>query len=226
LQTLKGINKIFLTNVQGDNNSFAGNVGTALSFFNDSNNIVSLGGTLITSNNLNTTGINAGNLFNVRNLEHGMNSNTNKLNLTNISSDVVPTELSAILFNNETSSVSVASTSVFTQFEGAAVSGINTGYLIIGNEIIGYDGVGDGVLNIASGSNGRGVDNTVVISHDVNTLVSKYELNGVSIRRLSKNNLNVNSNEIKLDSHFVEFDRSTNGKDRSSDIMNFPLIIL
>ena len=218
----QGINKIFLTNVQGDNNSFAGNVGTALSFFNDSNNIVSLGGTLITSNNLNTTGINAGNLFNVRNLEHGMNSNTNKLNLTNISSDVVPTELSAILFNNETSSVSVASTSVFTQFEGAAVSGINTGYLIIGNEIIGYDGVGDGVLNIASGSNGRGVDNTVVISHDVNTLVSKYELNGVSIRRLSKNNLNVNSNEIKLDSHFVEFDRSTNGKDRSSDIMNFP----
>ena len=37
----QGIDKIFLTNVKGDNNSFAGNVGTALSFFNDSNNIVS-----------------------------------------------------------------------------------------------------------------------------------------------------------------------------------------
>ena len=218
----QGIDKIFLTNVKGVNNSFAGNVGTALSFFNDSNNIVSLGGTFIVSNNLNTTGVNAGNLFKVNNLDHGMYSNTNKLDLKNISSDIVPTELSATLLNNESSSISVASTSVFTTFEGAPVSGINTGYVKIDNEIIGYDGVGGGVLNIASGANGRGVDNTNTLSHDVNTLVSKYELNGVSIRRLSRNNLNVNSNQIELDSHFVEFDRSTNGKNRSSDSMNFP----
>ena len=220
--SIVGINKLFLTNVKGDNNSFAGNVGTAVSFFDDSNNIVSLGGTFILENNLNTTGVNAGNLFKVNNLDHGMYSNTNKLDLKNISSDVVPTELSATLLNNESSSISVASTSVFTNFEGAPVSGINTGYVKIDNEIIGYDGVGGGVLNIASGANGRGVDNTNTLSHDVNTLVSKYELNGVSIRRLSKNNLNVNSNQIELDSHFVEFDRSTNGKNRSSDSMNFP----
>ena len=222
IASIVGINKLFLTNVKGDNNSFAGNVGTAVSFFDDSNNIVSLGGTFILTNDLNTTGVNAGNLFKVNNLDHGMYSNTNKLDLKNISSDVVPTELSATLLNNESSSISVASTSVFTNFEGAPVSGINTGYVKIDNEIIGYDGVGGGVLNIASGANGRGVDNTNTLSHDVNTLVSKYELNGVSIRRLSKNNLNVNSNQIELDSHFVEFDRSTNGKNRSSDSMNFP----
>ena len=222
IASIVGINKLFLTNVKGDNNSFAGNVGTAVSFFDDSNNIVSLGGTFILTNDLNTTGVNAGNLFKVNNLDHGMYSNTNKLDLKNISSDVVPTELSATLLNNESSSISVASTSVFTNFEGAPVSGINTGYVKIDNEIIGYDGVGGGVLNIASGANGRGVDNTNTLSHDVNTLVSKYELNGVSIRRLSRNNLNVNSNQIELDSHFVEFDRSTNGKNRSSDSMNFP----
>ena len=222
IASIVGINKLFLTNVKGDNNSFAGNVGTAVSFFDDSNNIVSLGGTFILTNDLNTTGVNAGNLFKVNNLDHGMYSNTNKLDLKNISSDIVPTELNATLLNNESSSISVASTSVFTNFEGAPVSGINTGYVKIDNEIIGYDGVGGGVLNIASGANGRGVDNTNTLSHDVNTLVSKYELNGVSIRRLSRNNLNVNSNQIELDSHFVEFDRSTNGKNRSSDSMNFP----
>ncbi len=215
-------NRIFLTNIKGDNNSFPANVGAALSFFDDNNNIVSLALTTITANDFTTTGVNAGNLFKVRNLEHGMHSSANKLNLTNITSDVVPTELSSILSNVESSNISVASTSVFVDFEGSTVSGINTGYVIIGNEIIGYDGVGEGVLNIASGANGRGVDNTVVISHDVSTLVSKYELNGVSIRRLSKNNFNVNNNEIELDSHFVEFDRSTNGKDRSSDSINFP----
>ncbi len=214
--------KLFLSNIKGDNNSFPANVGTALSFFNDSNNIVSLAATTITSNNFNTTGINAGNLFKVKNLDHGMYSNTNKLDLKNISSDIVPTELSATLLNNESSSISVASTSVFANFEGAPVSGINTGYVKIDNEIIGYGSVGDGVLNIASGANGRGVDSTNILSHDVNTLVSKYELNGVSIRRLSRNNLNVSSNQIELDSHFVEFDRSANGKDRSSDSFNFP----
>jgi len=221
-KTFPTINKIFLNNIKGDANSFPGNVGVGLSFFDDSNNIVGLALTTISTNDFNTTGINAGNLFKINHFEHGMYTNTNKLNLTNVSSDVVPTELSSSLSNDESSNISIANTSLFTNFEGAPVSGVNTGYVIIDNEIIGYDGVGEGLLNIASGSNGRGVDSTVVISHDVNTLVSKYELNGVSIRRLSKNNLSVNNNEIKLDSHFIEFDRSTNGRDRSTDSMNFP----
>ena len=219
---ITGINKLFLTNVKGDNNSFAGNVGTAVSFFDDSNSIVSLAGTFITTNDLNTTGVNAGNLFKVRHAGHDMYSNTNKVGLKDITGDSVPSELSATLSSSESSKISVASTSVFANFEGALVSGINTGYVQIGNEIIGYDGVGVGELNIASGSDGRGVDNTLTISHNTNSLVTKYELNGVSIRRLARNDLNINENNIELDSHFIEFDRSKNGKDRSTDTFNFP----
>ena len=50
--------------------------------------------------------------------------------------------MNAELSKTETSVISVASTSQFTTFEGLAVSGVNTGYVKIGSEIIGYESVG------------------------------------------------------------------------------------
>ena len=219
---LDNINKLFLTNIKGDNTSFPGGVGVGLSFFNNSNQIVSLASTTIVSNNFNTAGTNSGNLFQVRNLSHGMHSPSNKLELKNIRPDTVPTELSSDLSDIESSKINVVNTSGFDIFEGAPVSGLNTGYVKINNEIIGYDGVGVGELNIASGANGRSIDDTISVSHKTKDLVIKYELNGVSLRRLQRNDLNVSQNQIELDNYFVEFDRSKNGKNRSSDDGAFP----
>ena len=49
--------------------------------------------------------------------------------------------LNADLSRTETNVISVASTSQFYNFEGIPVNATNTGYVKIGNEIIGYSGV-------------------------------------------------------------------------------------
>ena len=76
------------------------------------------------------------------------NIDSNKVKLSDIESDVEPTVINAQLSKTETSVISVASTSQFANFEGIAVGAANTGYVKIGSEIIGYESVGTGVLNI------------------------------------------------------------------------------
>ena len=108
-----------------------------------------------------------------------------------------------------------ANTSVFTTFEGQPVSGSYPGYVKIGREIIKYDSVGNGSLSIAS--SGRGIDGTVSVNHSVGEIVQKYELGGVSLRRINGVNSNI-SGPVSMDSYYVEIDMSnTNGNDRSGD---------
>ena len=59
------------------------------------------------------------------------------------------------------------------------------GYAYLGGEIIEYTNNGNGTLGITS----RGVDGTAVLIHDQGTRVYKYEVSGVSLRRI--NNLHV-----------------------------------
>ena len=214
------IDTIYLTDVQGDQNTFS--VGSAVSFFNDSGDIVSLAATTIVTSVFNETGKNSGKVFKVKALDHGMHSSTNKLSISDVASDVTPTELTTDLLSSELTNISVANTTNFVSFEGFPVGSANTGYVKINNEIIGYNAVDVGVLKIASGSNGRGVDNTNIIpKHDIGSLVSKYELNGVSLRRIVRDDLSVSSIEGDLDSYFVEIDRTKNGASRSIDPLSF-----
>ena len=90
----------------------------------------------------------------------------------------------------------------------------NTGYIKIENEIIAYTSVGSGTLTIAT--SGRGVDSTIVIPHDVNSLVYKYELNGISLRRINTT-YDIYDSEIGLDRYYVQIDRTSNGSNRSAD---------
>ena len=71
-----------------------------------------------------------------------------------------------------------------------------------------------GVLEIAT--SGRGVDSTLVIEHSSAQKVSKYELNGVSLRRINTTH-DVSNIDIGLDHYHVKIDRASNGVDRSSD---------
>ena len=219
-----GINTLFLTNIQGDETSFG--VGNAVKYFDDGDtttpNASSPGNILSRSFD---GGVNAGNLMFIDQFNHGMYSTTNKVKLSDIESDVEPTVLSANLDKTEISVISVASTSQFSNFEGIPVSATNIGYIKIGGEIIGYQSVGNGVLNIGSGTDEqRGVDGTIVIDHNLNSVVKKHEIAGVSIRRLETTDttgLSVTA-PVDLDNYHVTFDRSANGKDRSSDVSNAP----
>jgi hypothetical protein len=206
--TPNAIDTLYLSNVQG--NSF--NVGVAsLSFYDTSGTLNSLGPTTTITSSTAVGGIYAGNFFKVNQYDHGMYSSSNKVSISNVQSDVAPSTLSVQLLTSDTT-ISVASTSNFSTFEGKSVSNTNPGYVKIENEIIKYESLGTGTLETIT----RGVDSTLVISHDLNTPVYKYELGGVSLRRINKTH-NVSSTGIGIDEYYVEFDRSTNGVDRSSD---------
>jgi len=203
------LDTLYLSNVQGE--SFT--VGAGLSYYNDAGTLVSLASTFIRSSS-SSGNQNSGNFIKVGHFNHGMYAKNNKLTLSNIESSLSPTILSATLTAQQVSTISIGDTANFGTFEGVAVGAANTGYVKIENEIIAYNNVGNGTLTLAS--NGRGMDSTIVIPHDINSLVYKYELNGVSLRRINKTH-DISDVNIGLDEYYIEIDRSSNGSNRSVD---------
>ena len=220
-----GIDTLYLTDIQGDNNAFTGGASVPLKFFNNDNNIVSLANTTIRVNNINEAGINMGNYFKVNHFNHGMYSDVNKVSISNVESDVPSANLTSNLSKNEMNTISIGNTSDFVNFEGldvGSVAGVaNTGYVKIGTEIIGYKAVGDGFLTIADAPDGRGVDGTVASAHQDKSNVSKYEISQVSLRRINKVH-NVSSVENDLDNYSIQVDRTSNGTNRNSDVNLLP----
>jgi len=199
-----GIDTLYLTNVVGE--KF--NSGDTLVYY-DGNNPVSLAGTITRKNSEVLGPIFEGNVFQVYQYSHGMHSDTNEFILSNVLPNTIPTPIIETIGINTEATVSVGDTSLYVQYEGLNVGTGNTGYVKINNEIIAYNSVGDGVLNIS----GRGIDNTIERTHTVGDLLYKYELNGVSLLRINKthnmSDFNTFTNSLKtLDTYFVEFDNA------------------
>ena len=218
INSISGLDTLYLTNVQGQfgvvssGKEFA--VGSAVSYYNNSGTIVSMSSTTIISST-GDGGINSGNHIRVDHFNHGMYSSTNKVTLNGIESSVPSTALSVELTSSETSTISIGDTSNFLTFEGQLVSGSYPGYIKIGNEIIKYSSVGNGTLSIAS--NGRGIDNTISVNHNIGALVQKYEIGGVSLRRINGITTSI-VEPIDMDSYYIKFNRgSVYGNDRSGD---------
>ena len=166
----------------------------------------------ITAENINTTGINSGTSYRVNHFNHGMYSSTNKVKIEGISSDVAGSTLSAPISLNETSTISVASTLPFQTFEGVEVNSTTgyIGYVKIGNEIVGYQDATSSGLSIAASPKGRGVDGTIVIPHEIGDTVEKYEVGGVSIRRLEIEQT-LGGDDIGLDYYDLKVDTTDRG---------------
>ena len=209
---ITGLDTLQLSGVQGK--TF--NVGAGLSYYNDSGQIVSLASTTIRSYS-ESGDVNSGNYIKVDHFNHGMYSNTNKLVISGAESSVPATTLSTKLLKTDVSVVSIADTSNFGTFEGVSVSGNNPGYVKIENEIISYTSVGNGTLNGII----RAVDLTKSLDYEVNSLVYKYEMNGVSLRRINTTH-DISDSGIEMDSYHIQIDRSSNGINRSSDLPGFP----
>ncbi len=228
ISAIQGVDTLYLTNIQGDTTSFKN--AAQIKYFDELSagtvTKVAMGATGEIRDNtvVFTGGINSGNVINVSHFNHGMYSDDSKVQFIDIESDTTPTILSSALLKTESAVISVGSTSQFVNFEGVAVGAANTGYVKIGNEIIGYRAIGNGVLNIATVSgNQRGVDNTIVTDHRINSIVRKHEVGGVSIRRLEVGTRQVSNSSLSgLDDYYVSFDRSTNGKNRSVDSATEP----
>jgi hypothetical protein len=207
-----GIDTLYLTNVQGS--SF--NVGvSSISYYDNSGNIISLANTTITSSTP-VGGIYNGNYFKVNHFDHGMYSKTNRVEIFGVSSDVPATTLTTKLSKTDNTIITVSSSSNFSTFENISVGSSNPGYIKIGEELIKYTSVPSATT---LGGITRGIDSTIESEHDVNSLVYKYELGGVSLRRINKEH-DISDTGIEIDEYYIEFDRSnfdSNVTNRSTD---------
>ena len=161
----------------------------------------------------------SGNVFRVKQFNHAHHGANNKIKIVDVLPDTTTTQTTTQLTENGTT-VSVASTTIFSTFEGITTS---RGYALIGNEIVRYNGIaagsnGAGTLTI----DGRALNESAKISHDVNTTIQPYMVNGVSLTRIN-NTHDIPStyyidNNSNIDTYFLEFDRTfTPGPaDRSS----------
>jgi len=217
LSGIANINQIIVDNVQGD---FITGAGKTVQFVNNLGITTNLNGgigilatgTIITETD--------GRHIKIDHKNHGMYFNNNLVIISNAQSDIRPTKLSIALAADSTGSISVDDSSAFSTFENVGVGTTNAGYLRIGDEVISYTSASGGVIG------GTIVRGTNPITHPIGAPVYKYELNGVSLRRINKthdlNNVTI-SNPITFDFYNVNIDMTTNGINRSVGT-SFPIL--
>ena len=209
ISSITGVDTLYLENIQGD--SFTDTPpGSQFGYYDNSNTLVSIASTTIRDFSPSTNQY-SGNFIRVDHFDHGMYGNTNKLRIYDAESSTAPVTITSPVTSTSTS-VAIGDTSNFATFEGISVSGSNPGYVKIGNEIVRYESIGIGFLGTIT----RGVDSTIPIDYTANTLIYKYELNGVSLRRINKTH-DIDDLDIGLDGYNIQIDRTTNGENRGTD---------
>jgi hypothetical protein len=183
--------------------------GTGLSYY-DNTTLVSLAGTSTRNPAYVPSDLYTGNVFKVNHYSHGMHANNNMVIISGVSPDTTPEPLQSSLVSSSTV-ISIANTSNFTTFEGRVVSGINTGYVLINNEIISYYAVNSGSLSILS----RGINNSASRNHDPGSLVYKYESNNVSLIRINANHVLPSNSSLlsslrDADNYYLQFGQYDN----------------
>jgi hypothetical protein len=210
---LTGVNQLILDNVQGD---FAVGSAKTVQYINSSGITTTLnastgGGVFINSIETISDGLH----IKVNHQNHGMYSDENYVTLSNIQSDINPTKLSIAYNSNSTGAISVDSATNFSTFENVGVGTTNPGYILIGDEVIEYTSVSGNLIggNISRGTNSK--------NYPAGTPVYKYELGGVSLRRINKTHYLGDvtvSNPITFDSYHVKLDMGLSGIGRTSDV--------
>ena len=181
--TINEFNQIILEDVQGNFNTGVG-VGNTIKFKKSDGSIVEVneddGGnvTLVSPIIIENDGLH----FRVRHLNHGMHSPLNYVKLEGVEPDTTRSKINAQISNIFTGSLSVTNSGDFSTFEGLPVSPTNPGYAIINGEIIKYTSVDNDTLSVTN----RGIDNTIISSHNLDSEIRKFEINGVSILRINK----------------------------------------
>ena len=166
----------------------------------------------------------------VNHKNHGMYHEQNLVTLSDVTSDVIPTKISVPYNNSSTAPITVDNIGILTSFENVAVAATNPGYIKVKNEIIKYTGVsafsGQGNLTGIT----RAQDSTSSQNYVKGDLIQKYELGGVSLRRINRTHdfREVSeTNPITLDSYKIKVDMGEQGIGRStSTVSSYPALFL
>lgn len=218
---ITAVNQLILDNVQGD---FVTGAGKTIQYINNSGITTTLNssyGGNVTISTINVVSDGLSIVVNHKN--HGMYSNTDLVSISGAISDVKPTKLTSGYTFDSTSAILVDDSSAFSTFENVGVGTTNPGYLLIGNEIISYTSTSSGSIGgqIVRGSN--------PINYATGTPVYKYELSGVSLRRINKtHNLSdiTTENSITFDSYTIKLDTSSTTGIARSTSSGYPTLYL
>ena len=212
VSTITGTDTLYLTNVQGQEFT----AGQDLVIYNNAGTAVAYANTDIVSSSV-LSPLFEGNVVEVSHYNHGMSADNNKLQLSNVEPTTKPVKIeSAISLQDSTIIVGSANTSEFATFEGITTS---TGFVKVNNEIIFYNTI----TNVGLGISERGVDSSLISSHPVNSLVRKYEFNGLSLTGINTTHTMPSTNLLQakkdIDKYYLQISRGTgrpNLQDRSS----------
>lgn len=211
VQGLSGINELILDNVQGD---FVTGAASTVQYINSSGLTTSLNQSVGANVTIPADGIQTisdGLHFKVNHKNHGMHAGENIVTLSGVFGETKPIKLTSGYSNTETGDIPVSNTVSYSTFENVGVSSTNPGYVLIGEEIIAYEGV---TTNTLTGIT-RGIDQTKAFGYTEGTQVYKYEIDGVSLRRVNTNHTLQDStvtDDIGLDYYHVKIDMSQDGK--------------
>lgn len=208
INTIAGVDTLYLTDIQAQEFTAGGD----LTYTHDSGSVIDTNLDLLSYD---ATGSEfTGEYARVSSYNHGMYGFGNKVEITGVESDALPTEVSTDV-TSSTTTISVASTTGFDRFEGVLVSAANTGFAIINNEIVSYTSVGINTL----GGIVRGTNNTAAINHTNGSRIQKYEANGVSLTKINKTH-DVENLDKQMDSYLIKIDREGRATDNTT--LNFP----
>ena len=164
---------VFLTNVQGENINVT-NVINNVSKLDGS--LTAIGATVSTISEV-TDPMNSGKVFVLDVPSHGMQADNNIMTITGVLPDTLGSPLTDTMGLSD-NQLFVTDGSLFDTFEGITTS---IGYVYVGGEVMEYESDGTETLSITQ----RGVDGTAINIHETTERAFKYEISGVSLRRIN-----------------------------------------
>jgi hypothetical protein len=140
-----------------------------------------------------------------------MHALENSVIINNVRSDVKTVKLTADYSKTATTELFVSDTTNFASFENVGVGTTNPGYILVGQEIISYEGTTTTSLTGIT----RQINQTLSASYSTGTSVMKYELNGISLRRINTSHTLQDAtvtDPVGLDYYNIKIDMSQDGK--------------
>ena len=125
---------------------------------------------------------------------------------------------------SSTGNLTVESVGIFTSFENLPVDSLNPGYVLVDDEVIKYTGVSTSAGALTGIT--RGVGSSKPGDHETGDSVFKYEMSGVSLRRINKTHIMNETDYTKyptgLDNYHIKWNAGTNDGNATDRTNNNP----